>query len=117
MSYGIWLEIDTGAGNMATVVDDMNYTSNVSKMWRKALEGATIGRFQVESLGDMDGITARLCVPALWHAVAAMNADPLTYQAMDPANGWGDWGGAREFLEKLAKACELHPNATVRISR
>src|SRR5438093_1169541 len=66
MSYDIHLEIDTGGGKMAEVWW-VNYTSNVSPMWRKALTGTAF-----ESLGAMDGHLASECAPALRLAIKAM---------------------------------------------
>lgn len=112
MSYDIYLEIDTGNGHKAEVGPDcLNYTSNVSPMWRKALTGSDF-----DSLAAMDGKRAGDCVKALRHAVAAMAADPATYVLMNPANGWGDADGARTFLETIAELCEMHPNCEVRVS-
>jgi len=111
VSYDIWLEIDTGNGSK-TEVWDSNYTRNVSPMWRKELAGTSF-----EFLGAMDGHLASDCAPALRHAVKAMLDDPLTYEAMNPPNKWGDAVGAREFLESFATACEQHPATRVRISR
>lgn len=34
----------------------------------------------------------------------------------DPDNGWGDYKGALEYLEKLLTACKNHPRATIRVS-
>jgi hypothetical protein len=111
VSYDIWLEIDAGNGNKTEVWGD-NYTSNVSPMWRKALAGTAF-----EFLGAMDGHLASDCAPALRQAAKAMLDDPAPYEAMNPANKWGNATGAREFLESLATACELYPAARMLISR
>lgn len=111
MSYDVWLEIDTGNGSNAEVWEG-NYTSNVSLMWRKALAGTSF-----EFLGAMDGHLASDCAPALRQAIKAMLDDPAPYEAMNPANKWGDATGAREFLEGLAAACKQHPATRVRIWR
>jgi hypothetical protein len=112
MSYDIWLEIDTGNGQTAEVGPDMNYTSNVSPMWRKALEGTGFN-----GLAAMDGRRASDCEPALRTAVAAMDTDFEAYEAMSPHNKWGDAAGARSVLWALADWCEKHPNTTVRVHR
>lgn len=111
MSYDVWLEIDYGNGNK-TEVGDMNYTSNVSRMWRKALSGSDF-----DGLAAMDGQRATDCVVALRQAASNMAAFPEAYEAMNPANKWGNANGAREFLTSLAALCELHPTAHVRVSR
>lgn len=113
MSYDVHLEIDTGNGHKAEVGPDcLNYTSNVSPMWRKALTGTDF-----EFLGAIDGKRAGDCVISLRQAIANMKAFPEAYEAMNPPNGWGDADGAREFLERIADLCEMHPNCEVRVSR
>jgi hypothetical protein len=112
VSYDIHLEIDAGGPEPAQVGRDLNYTRNVSPMWRKALQGATI-----PTVADMHGRLASECLPALDHAIAAMLDDPPTYDAMNPPNGWGNADGARKFLEEIAGECRAHPKATIRVSR
>ena len=106
MSYDVHLTIDTGAGNTVSALWE-NHTSNTAPMWRAA--GADIA--------EMHGKTARECAPILRAAIAAMRADPAKYQAMNPPNGWGDYGTCRSFLERLADGFEEHPNCIVGVSR
>lgn len=112
MSYDIWLEKKTRAGKITMVGEETNYTSNVSPMWRKALDGTGF-----DGLGAMDGRLAADCEPALRTAVTAMDADFDAYEAMNPDNKWGNATGARSVLRDLAHQCKKHPKATVRISR
>jgi hypothetical protein len=35
---------------------------------------------------------------------------------MNPANGWGDYDGALEYLRDLLIACAAHPKAEIHIS-
>lgn len=108
MSYDIWLEIDTGSEEPATVAEVGNYTSNVSGMWATALG---------HGLGDLDGTNAGAAVEPLTKAVAAMEATPDLYWAMLPANGWGDYDGALGYLRTLRDLCRQHPKTTIHISR
>lgn len=110
MSYDIHLEInvDTGGEPFTGVPTDVgNYTANVSGMW-----GTALGY----RLADLDGRTARDAADDLVRAVAAMEDQPATYQAMNPANGWGDYDGALDYLRRLRDACHAYPNAAIRIS-
>jgi len=84
-----------------------NYTSNVSGMWTEALG---------HRLGDLKDKTAGDCIDALKQAVDAMEADPAKYRAMNPANGWGDYEGALDYLRRLWVACASYPKATIWIS-
>lgn len=70
---------------------DGNYTSNTSRMWGHAL-GGDVG------LRDFDGAPAVEAAGPLRAAVERMRAAPEVYEAMNPANGWGDYAGAVCFL-------------------
>jgi hypothetical protein len=107
MSYDIWLTIDTGGPEPATVADVGNMTSNVAPMWR--LAGA--------DLADFDGKTAGDCLDALRTAVGDMAAHPAKYEALNPPNGWGDQTGCLRYLMDVLATFELHPLATVVVSR
>lgn len=110
MSYDIdlYMTVDTGGSTPVEIViaGVGNYTSNVAGMWSDAL-GCRLADLNKKTAGD--------CVPALESAVAAMTADPIKYEAMNPANGWGDYQGARDYLARLRDACSEHPKATVHI--
>lgn len=108
MSYDVELTIDTGPDSRACV-GWWNYTSNCSGMWRHAL-GGDIG------MADLDGKPAAEAGPLLSAAAERMQADPDTYKAMDPPNGWGDHVGAALFLGEIADACRTHPRTTLRVS-
>lgn len=108
MSYDVDLVIDTGGAlpkaDWPAVYQD-NYTSNVTPMWRKA--GL--------DLAAMDGWSAVAAAPVLATTVAVMTADPQTYKAMEPDNGWGDYPGALAFLLRLLAACREHPRTELRV--
>jgi hypothetical protein len=76
-------------------------------MWTQALG---------HRLADLNETNAGQSLPTLQRAVTAMEADPEKYQAMNPANGWGDYEGALDYLRKLRDACAAYPNATIHIS-
>lgn len=103
MSYDVWMELPHGTEG------DRNYTSNVSPMWDRAMPGL--------NLRDMNGLKAGDCVDHLKAGVAAMEADPDAYRAMEPSNKWGDYEGALEYLRHLAALCDLWPTGIVRVCR
>lgn len=107
MSYDIWLTIDTGGPEPATVGGSYDMTSNVAPMWR--LAGADLAEFHGRKAAD--------CLPALHHAIADMTVFPGKYEALNPENGWGDAAGCLKFLQDLMLAFEAHPLATVAVSR
>jgi hypothetical protein len=84
-----------------------NYTSNCAGMWRKA--GADLAAFH--------GKPASECTPSLKSAIEAMENDPETFRAMNPANGWGSYDSLLEALKTLLKDFQEHPDAIVRVSR
>jgi len=105
MSYDIYLE---ATEPYASSVEIGNITYNIAPMWVVALGGAGIRRFEgapgVEAAGPLS------------EGVERMRADPATYRAMNPPNGWGNYEGALEYLDRLARACALHPSHRIRIS-
>jgi hypothetical protein len=107
MSYDIWLLMDTGGPEPATVWDGWNYTSNCGPMWRQA--GADLAEFEGKTAGE--------CLPILRAAIEELQAHPIKYKAMDPPNGWGSYDTLVPALDELADGFSRHPKATVRVSR
>ncbi len=85
-----------------------NYTSNVWPMWMHALNGLGLADYHRAPCSEAAGPLAE--------AVQRMEADPATYQAMKPPNGWGDYDGAFTYLRRLAEACATHPKCRIYIS-
>jgi hypothetical protein len=107
MSYDIWLTVDTGGPEPATVGEDWNYTSNCGPMWRAA--GADLAEFDDKVAGD--------CLPILEAAIKTLQTDREQFIAMNPPNGWGSYDTLVPALEKLAQQFRYHPKATVRVWR
>lgn len=124
MSYDVYFEIDTGAGEVAGV-GCRNYTSNAGEMWSRALkiEGQNPGW---GSFAQFDYGLAELIKrtpkatdlgPIVRAAVTSMrNAGQAAYADLEPGNGWGNYEGALNYLEWIADMCERHPGCTVRVS-
>lgn len=104
MSYDVSLTINTGRNPVE--VCSINITSNVAPMWRHA--GA--------NLADMDGWPATRAAPVIAEAIARMEADPAAYEALNPANGWGDSDGCLTFLREIHAACLAHPRCALEVS-
>ncbi|MFK0124912.1 hypothetical protein ACIQSP_16545 [Streptomyces nigra] len=111
MSYDVSLHatLDTGSAEPmdVCVADIGNYTSNVSRMWTAALG---------HPLADLHDQTAGDHTDRLKQAVIKLEASPGYFTELEPDNGWGDYGGALDYLRKLRDACILHPKATIRVS-
>lgn len=106
MSWDIHLEIDTGGPELARVYDVGNYTYNVCAMYSLAIGSG---------LNELNGLLASDLIERLEKGVSDMWANPAKYKALNPANGWGDYEGALEYLEKLLLGCRMHPKATLRV--
>ena len=94
----------------STEYGSINYTYNVSGMYREAFKPQEGG---VNQLHEMD------CSEAIKHlqrAIDAMKVDPDKYKVMNPANGWGDYEGAMRTLNDLLVLCQEHLEGTVVIS-
>jgi hypothetical protein len=111
VSYDIslYITVDTGGAEPHKFypADIGNYTGNVSGMWTEALGYC---------LADLEDKTAGDYIDDLNRAVADMEANPAKYEAMNPANGWGNYNGALDYLRRLRDACTAHAKATIYIS-
>jgi hypothetical protein len=140
MSYDVSFEIDTGCGNVVTVAE-RNHTSNCSGMWAEALDLPERPAFDADGSPRMGyrydrdsgewaeerlmnwGLALLHDSPAseaagvLARAVERMESDPDKYKQSNPANGWGDYESALDFLRWVAKTASGHPNSVIRISR
>src|SRR3990167_2743285 len=107
MSWNVWLEADLGAGPVEIEEVANGFTWNLAPMLEKAL--------QVEGFRALDGREASVVCGIVCAGIQHMKADPGTYHALNPPNGWGNYEICLEVLEKLVGACERAPRAVVRI--
>lgn len=99
------LEADVGGAEPVRLdVLDANYTYNVYPMFKAA--GSDSPNAWTGLLGSE---VREKCIAIL----AAFDADPAKYRALNPESGWGNFEGAREFIRKIADACEQAPLARV----
>jgi hypothetical protein len=93
-----------------SVIDDWNYTSNVSPMIYRALEGAGIALDTEEGwwqhLSGMSGPEGRDYLAAI---IAQLEAGPERFRAMNPPNGWGCYDGPHGVLGVLRKMRDAVP--------
>lgn len=80
-------------------------THNLAPMWRIA--GV------MDALYESDGHRAGEFLPVLRAGLAHMEAHPDVYTPLNPANGWGNYEGALEFLREWIAECEPRPEATI----
>lgn len=111
MSYDVSLSIDVGGPEPVSLgLLDWNYTSNVAPMWRLAMP-------ETDGLAGMHGMLAGDAAVVLERGIAKMRADPATYEALNPPNGWGSYATQLEDLVVLLAAFRRAPKATVEVSR
>lgn len=124
MSYDAEIIIHTGK-DWVSVCDIGNYTSNVAPMFRAAIPIARVdgGRYGGEGLPgpvtgiiSLSGLPCRDAAVTLREALAYFDANSDALRAMNPANGWGSYDGARHFLGKCLRACEDHPSGVFAVS-
>ncbi len=107
MSYDVWLTIDTGGKEPATVVECGNMTSNVAPAWHAA--GANVASF--------DGKLAGRCLSQVTWALDNLTERPEDFAGTIQGNGsWGSIQDAIEYLTKLRDAFRTHPKCTVCVS-
>jgi len=85
-------------------VFESNLTANLTPMLREA--GIYLGD---ERWKEHPGIDM---LPTLQRAIDQMLDDPERFKAMNPANGWGDYGGAIKTLTTLRDSIARNPDAT-----
>jgi len=84
---------------------DLNYTYNVSPMFRLAL-----GDSGVHQLAKMKAPEA---IDLLDRGIRDMDRNPQAYEALNPSNGWGSFEGARMCLVTIKEWFEKYPDGTL----
>jgi hypothetical protein len=108
MGYWTYIEIDTGR-RMHQVEEVGNYTSNVAPMWRKAMP-------ETDGIAGLHEMKCSEAAPILRAGAVRMRELRDELEQLEPANGWGSYTGAVDFVERCARACEEHPAATFTVS-
>lgn len=112
-----------------------NYTYNCNPMFALALNTVTGGAANAgdgsikEIMGFHEGpkhrgsglfaLSDAPCVEAagvLGDVIAEMAANPEPYEALNPENGWGDYGTFLNFLRRLWALCVNYPSGRIAIS-
>lgn len=95
-----------------TRVFDCNITHNLAPMARAA--GLYDAMWTPKESGFARAGDLRAALAA---GIRAMHTDPQRFQAMNPANGWGDYNGLLGAACDLLRACEKYPEAEITTSR
>lgn len=93
-------------------VYDANITHNLGKMADAA--GIYKAMWRPEEIG---ATRAKDITALLQQGLDKLRADPATFKAHNPSNGWGDYDGLVRFTAAYLDACERYPEATIHVSR
>jgi len=89
-----------------------NITHNLNNMAKEA------GIYGIVWRPEENGITkAKQLIEPLTKAIAEMKADPERFKKFNAENGWGLYEHFVPWLEEYLKACEIEPEALVKVSR
>ena len=100
---------DDGLGG---TVFEYNVTHNLNTMAREA--GIYKHLWRPEEVGAT--VAVDLIAPLL-NGLDALKCDRERFKKLNPENGWGDYEGLVEFVEKYLEACKKYPDATIRVWR
>jgi len=105
MSFGLDVRVDhpDGYSSMFEVVD--GHTYNLAPMWCKALG--------INSTSDLGGMKCADLSEGLKTALVDIARNRREYEALNPANGWGDYDGFREIFTRFAFTVWEHPTGVV----
>lgn len=92
------------------------YTANITHNLTAMADAAGIYE-QLWRPDEIGMVKAAQLIEPLRAAVALMKADPATFEAHNPANGWGSYAHFVPWIERYLAACEEYPDADVNVSR
>lgn len=86
-----------------------NYTWNVGPMYREAIP-------EWNGFNEWHGLRCEDVADRLLQGIIAMRQNPEKYRKLNPSNGWGNYEGALEFLEKIEATCRKWPHLYLQVS-
>ena len=107
MSLDVYLEVV-----QPCEVYSRNITHNLVAMARAA--GIYFELWRPDEIGIA---TAGQMIEPLRRGLRWLEMNPDEARMHNPANGWGDYEGLVMFCQSYLRACEEHPEASVRVSR
>jgi len=107
MSWDFHMESQDGVRLCFDGVDNVNYTWNVSKMYRLAF-GIPDGKSVTDWLDGRSGWEAHQLIAG---AIFEMETHPEKFTPLEPGNGWGSYRGALDTLRILNEWCARAPSA------
>lgn len=96
--------------------DNEVYRANITHNLGRMAEAA--GIYQHLWRPDEIEIThAKQLIEPLQEGLTRLKVDPEEFKKHNPKNGWGDYSGLVEFVDKYLEACRQYPEATIQVSR
>lgn len=108
MSYDIWMEIDTGGKEPASLTDTINPTYNLGPIFRHALSDS-------RGLYAFDKSLGRTCTNLIMTGLQRLHDEIDECRKLEPDNGWGSVQDAVTTLRSIKRWCEENPLATLRV--
>lgn len=108
MSWDVYISIDTGSDEYATIWSG-NHTWNIAPMFYKAFESTG----NKEGLRSLDGQKCSVVTSVIQMALDHMKNNPDEYEILNPKNGWGSYESAMGFLGDILENCVKHPLCTI----
>ena len=103
---------------MPTEVYSSNITHNLGKMANQVLLSNGHTLYQVLWRPDEHGRKfARDIVKMLDEGWNILMSNPELFKKFNPENGWGSYEGLERFVYQYLKACWMHPEAEIGVSR
>lgn len=101
------MSYDISVNRYCPAILDINYTFNVSPMFRLAL-----GKSGIKQLNDL---SRKECIELLESGIEHMEQNQETYKKLNPENGWGNYEGALDVLVKILEALQSDEDSYVYI--
>jgi hypothetical protein len=95
---------------------DELYWANITHNLNKMADAA--GIYEHLWRPEEIGITkAGELIPPLTEGLDKLKSNPDHYKTFNPSNGWGDYDGFVNWVERYLKACKENPDGTINVSR
>ncbi len=91
---------------------EANITHNLNKMADEALIYEALWRPE-----EIDAKIAKDLIGKLGLGLDVLKSDPEHFKKFNPPNGWGNYEGLVDFVEKYYNACIEFPDAIIEVSR
>lgn len=106
MSFDLDIETYDVDGNKIVHEVVCGHSYNLAPMWRLALPF-------LNSTSDLHGFTCKELQPNLTAGLVSIHENYAAYEALNPANGWGDVEGFVEIYTRFTRMAFKYPSGKV----